>query len=312
MAWSLCDGRSDTFDGSYNHCRASGLVRTIATRPALECIGMPQPVFFAHANGFPSATYGKLFAALAPEYAVAHLEQHAHDPRFPVDDNWLNLVDELIHHLRGQDGPVWGVGHSLGGVLHLHAALRCPELYRGVVMLDSPVLGLADQLFIRVAKRLGFIDRITPAGRTLGRREAFADLESARAYFASKTLFRRFDPECLDAYLQHGLQADGEQLRLRFDPATEISIYRSIPHTSPIPSRQLKVPLAMVRGKHSRVIMPHHGYLARRMREGEYLSMPGGHMFPLERPDETAQLLKSLFMRWDARSATRHAQNTPA
>ncbi|EGH14966.1 hypothetical protein Pgy4_18359, partial [Pseudomonas savastanoi pv. glycinea str. race 4] len=56
---------------------------------------MSQPVFFAHANGFPSATYGKLFCALAPEYAVTHLDQHAHDPRFPVDDNWLNLVDEL-------------------------------------------------------------------------------------------------------------------------------------------------------------------------------------------------------------------------
>ncbi|RMO70892.1 hypothetical protein ALQ36_01096 [Pseudomonas syringae pv. primulae] len=301
MYGSVRDGRSAACDGSSSHCRSSRRLRTIATHTASGNSGMSQSVFFAHANGFPSATYGKLFCALAPEYQVAHLEQHAHDPRFPVDDNWLNLVDELIHHLRQQAGPVWGVGHSLGGVLHFHAALRCPELYRGVVMLDSPVLGLADKLFIRAAKRLGFIDRITPAGRTLGRREAFADLDTARTYFASKTLFRRFDPDCLTAYLQHGLQQDGEQLRLRFDPATEISIYRSIPHTSPLPSRQLKVPLAMVRGKHSRVIMPHHGYLAWRMRDGEYLSMPGGHMFPLERPDETAQLLKLLFARWDAR-----------
>ena len=61
---------------------------------------MSQQIFFAHANGFPSGTYGKLFAALAPEYQVTHLEQHAHDPRFPVDDNWYNLVDELIHHLK--------------------------------------------------------------------------------------------------------------------------------------------------------------------------------------------------------------------
>ena len=83
---------------------------------------MTQPVFFAHANGFPSATYGKLFAALGADFQVTHLEQHAHDPRFPVTDNWPNLVDELIHHLREQPEPVWGVGHSLGGVLHYHAA----------------------------------------------------------------------------------------------------------------------------------------------------------------------------------------------
>ncbi len=152
---------------------------------------MSQSVFFAHANGFPSATYAKLFEALAPEYRVDHLEMHGHDPRFPVNDNWDNLVDELLHHLASLEQPVWGVGHSLGGVLHYHAALRRPELYRGVVMLDSPVLTLADRLVIRAAKRFGFIDRITPAGRTLGRREAFPDLEEARAYFSGKAFGKR-------------------------------------------------------------------------------------------------------------------------
>ncbi|KRW59804.1 alpha/beta fold hydrolase [Pseudomonas sp. TTU2014-080ASC] len=259
---------------------------------------MSRPIFFAHANGFPSATYGKLFAALEPDYQVQHLEQHGHDPRFPVNDNWSNLVDELIHHVQGLDQPVWGVGHSLGGVLHFHAALQRPELYRGVVMLDSPVLTLADRLVIRTAKRLGFIDRITPAGRTLGRRERFADQAEARAYFAGKTLFRGFDPDCLDAYVQHGLTPDAAGLRLRFDPQTEINIFRSVPHQSPGRLKQLKVPLAMVRGSKSRVVLPHHASLVKRAPGCEYISLPGGHMFPLERPQDTAHLLKSLFQRW--------------
>lgn len=262
---------------------------------------MSQQVFFAHANGFPSGTYGKLFAALAPEFNVAHLHQHAHDPRFPVDDNWLNLVDELIHHLEQQPEPVWGVGHSFGGVLHLHAALRCPQLYKGVVMLDSPVLTRTDQWVIRAAKRFGFIDRLTPAGRTLGRREEFSDLAAARQYFAGKSLFREFDPQCFDDYLQHGLHPVGDRLRLRFDPATEISIYRGVPHISPGRARQLKVPLALVRGHSSRVVMRHHVYGVGRLPMGESLSMPGGHMFPLERPQDTAQMLKELFGRWQRR-----------
>ena len=259
---------------------------------------MSQQIFFAHANGFPSATYGKLFAALAPDYQVQHLAQHAHDPRFPVNDNWQSLVDELLHHLEQQDAPVWGVGHSLGGVLHLHAALRRPEFYRGVVMLDSPVLTRVDEWLIQAAKRLGFIDRITPAGRTLGRREAFPDRGSARSYFAGKTLFRDFDPDCLEAYLEHGLEAGDDGLRLRFDPATEISIFRSIPHVSPARPRQLQVPLAMVRGAQSRVIRKHHALAVRGMPRGEYHSLPGGHMFPLERPGETASLIRELFARW--------------
>lgn len=50
-------------------------------------------------------------------------------------------------------------------------------------MLDSPVLTRVDEWLIQAAKRMGFIDRITPAGRTLGRREAFPDRDSARQYF---------------------------------------------------------------------------------------------------------------------------------
>lgn len=268
---------------------------------------MAQTIFFAHANGFPSATYGKLFAALGPDYDIQHLEQHGHDPRFPVDDNWLGLVDELLQHLAEQPHPVWGVGHSLGGLLHYHAALRRPELYRGVVMLDSPLLTGVDRLLIRVAKRFGFIDTITPAGRTLGRREAFTSVDQARDYFAGKTLFRAFDPECLEAYVQHGLRAEGEGLRLRFDPATEIGIYRSIPHIAPGRPRQLKVPLAIVRGQQSRVVLPHHTRQVRLIPNGERLTLPGGHMFPLERPQQTAELLRDLFTRWQRLDTERSA-----
>lgn len=262
---------------------------------------MSPSIFFAHANGFPSATYGKLFAGLAPDYKVLHLPQHGHDARFPVDAQWSSLVDELLHHLHQQAEPVWGVGHSLGGILHYHAALRCPELYRGVIMLDSPLLTFVDRLLLRTAKRFGFIDRITPAARTLGRREAFEDPASARAYFAGKSLFRRFDPECLDDYIRFGLHQAGDGLRLSFDPGTEISIYRNIPDTAPGLAHQLQVPLAVVRGRHSRVMLPHHVRNVRYMRDGKAYSLAGGHMFPLERPQQTAQLLKDIIAGWQQR-----------
>jgi carboxypeptidase C (cathepsin A) len=47
--------------------------------------------------------------------------------------------------------------------------------------------------------------------------------------------------------------------------------------------------------------MRHHASSVGRMPLGEFLTMPGGHMFPLERPQDTATLLKNLFGRWDAR-----------
>ena len=259
---------------------------------------MSQTLFFAHANGFPSATYDKLLAPLRRTFEVRYLAQHAHDPRFPVSNNWEHLVAELIYHLQKQSAPVWGVGHSFGGLLHYHTALRRPDLYKGVVMLDTPVLTLADRLVIRAAKKFGFIDRITPAGRSLGRREQFEGPEQALKYFSGKGLFRRFDPQCLNDYISHGLKPSGEQLRLAFDPATEIGIYRAIPDTEPAKARALKVPLALVRGRHSTVVLPHHTLLVRTMSKGEVHSLPGSHMFPLERPGDTAQLIERLLMDW--------------
>lgn len=259
---------------------------------------MTQRIFFAHANGFPSGTYRKLFDALAPGYSVTHLEQHGHDPRFPVDDNWQNLVQELLEQLEAFQQPIWGVGHSLGGMLHYHAALQRPELYRGVVMLDSPMPTWFDQAVIWAAKRFGFIDRLTPAGRTLGRREEFNSAEDAQRYFSSKPLFKRFDPDCLNAYVEHGLKPSDNGVRLRFEPDIEIQIYRSVPHITPGWPHALEIPLAVVRGRQSRVVLPHHAYLLRLVAHGESHTLPGGHMFPLEHPNETARLLRQLFSRW--------------
>lgn len=80
-----------------------------------------------------------------------------------------------------------------------------------------------------------------------------------------------------------------DRLRLSFDPATEIDIYRSVPHTSPGRAFQLQVPLTVVRGRDSRVVMSHHAKAVARMPNGESLSVPGGRMFPLEQPQDHRQ-----------------------
>ena len=77
---------------------------------------------------------------------ILGLERFGHDPRYPVTRDWPHLVDELLddiasHHRDEERPQVWLVGHSLGGYLSLMAALKRPQWVRGVVMLDSPVIG---------------------------------------------------------------------------------------------------------------------------------------------------------------------------
>ena len=53
-------------------------------------------IHFAHANGFPSGTYNKLFRLLGPEYSIISIDRLGHSAKYPVDDNWVSLTGELI------------------------------------------------------------------------------------------------------------------------------------------------------------------------------------------------------------------------
>src|SRR6185312_1434294 len=99
-------------------------------------------IVFSHANGFPAGTYRSLFEIWrGAGYTVAAVEKFGHDARFPVSNNWPHLRDELIRFIETHaEGPAYLVGHSLGGYVSVLTAARRPELARGVVLLDSPIV----------------------------------------------------------------------------------------------------------------------------------------------------------------------------
>lgn len=256
---------------------------------------MQHTLCFAHANGFPAGSYRKLFAALADGYTVLAPDKLGHDPRYPVDDNWGNLVDELLAYLEASGRtPLIGVGHSLGGVLTLKAALRRPQLFRAVLILDPPAFMGAAAAAMALAKRLGFIDRVTPAGKSRSRRDHWPSREAALEALRHKPLFRRFDPDCMADYIAAGTEPVADGVRLVYDPLIEAEIFRHIPHTLPWLPQRLQVPGAIVCGRDTDVARP-QDMRALARRHGlrlEYL--PGGHLFPLEHPLATAARLKAL------------------
>ncbi|MEO4011147.1 alpha/beta fold hydrolase [Chromobacterium piscinae] len=170
-----------------------------------------------------------MLGKLAGSRDVGYLDTIGHDPDFPITDCWPHLVDESIRFIEARyRGPVVGVGHSLGGFLMFYAALKRPDLFRAIIILDSPLMGPSRSFGIWLAKRLGFIQRVTPGGNTLARRDNWATVEMAHDYFARKPKFARFDPDCLADYALHGTQDDGKGgRRLKFRPQVEHDIYAS-------------------------------------------------------------------------------------
>jgi len=248
---------------------------------------------FAHANGFPGACYRKLFTLLGADFDVGYLPASGHDARFPVTDGWPHLVEELEASIAGTGrAPVVGVGHSLGGFLTFMAAVRRPDLFRAVILLDAPILGRFQGSALQFVKRIGLVDRVTPAGSTRNRRSTWPSAEAALEHFRRKPLFRHFDPDCLLDYVRCGTTPAQHGVALVFDPEVEYRIYRTIPHDLAGIASRLRVPAGLIHGRDSTVIK--RAGLAQTRRSMRVMQVDGGHLFPFEAPWNAAQAIRTM------------------
>jgi pimeloyl-ACP methyl ester carboxylesterase len=242
-------------------------------------------IHFAHGNGFPSSCYRQLFQVLESRYDCRYIDRIGHNPRFPVTENWDYLVDELIASIREKfSQPVIGLGHSLGGVLNLLAAIKEPSLFKGVVMLDSPLLGRFKSSMVRLAKSIGLIDKLTPALRTRGRRHHWNTREELTHYLKGRPLFRTFSEECLQDYINFGFKKMEDGYWLHFDKQVEYLIFRTLPHHLPRYEGKLTIPTALIYGDKSTVVTR---FDVRYMRNKYHINcyrVPGTHMLPMENP----------------------------
>lgn len=229
---------------------------------------------------------------MSSDYSISFIDAIGTDPRHPPTERWPHLVDQLIENIERTEKPVYGVGHSLGGYLNYLAAVRRPELFRAIVLLDAPIIGPFRGSMLGAVKRLGIVDRVTPAGATRDRRSSWESRDEARAHFRTRKLFEKFAPECLDDYVQHGLVEDHGRLRLKIDPRVESQIYRTIPHDMMRHLAQLRVPAGFIGGADSDVVR--RVRLAGMRPKFRMRKVPGGHLFPFEHPREAARSIARL------------------
>ena len=258
-------------------------------------------IVFSHGNSFPASTYRVMLDSLrARGFTVHAIEKYGHDPRYPVTDNSPHLGEEVadVGRETGQAGgeAPYLVGHSLGGILSLMCAARHPELARGVVMLDSPVLGGWRAGAIGVAKHTPLMKRLSPSVVSRKRRHQWDDREAVFQHFRGKKLFAAWDEQVLHDYVNHGtLDAQGTW-QLAFDREVESRIYDTLPHNigTLLRAQPLKCPLAFIGGLQS-AEMKQVGGLENtaRIAKGRVMMIDGSHLFPMEKPLATAAAVEA-------------------
>ena len=258
----------------------------------------PRIIVFSHANGFPSGTYRSIFEIWrAAGYDVHAIDKYGHDPRFPVTSNWPHLRAQLIEFIeQAVGGPAFLVGHSLGGYLSLMAASRRPDLASGLVMLDSPVLSGWKARAVQVAKALGASERLGPGVVSRRRRQHWDSHDAAFAHFAAKPAFARWAPGVLHDYVASGTEAHGPAHRLSFTREIETAIYNNLPHhlARLLRLHPLQCKMAFVRGTESNEVRQVGLRTTERLAEGRVTAIEGSHLFPFERPAETAATVLKL------------------
>jgi pimeloyl-ACP methyl ester carboxylesterase len=253
---------------------------------------------FTHGNSFPAGTYNRLFEQLRRDFDVRALDMHGHNPKYPVDDGWLHLVDELIEQLEKYGQPAILVGHSLGGMLSMMAARKRPDLARCVVMLDSPVVAGWRALAWRLVKLRGWATRVSPARFSERRRNVWPDAAAAYQHFIAKPIFARWAPGVLRDYLQYGLKPHPEGVQLRFSREVETAIYRSLPHHMGRVLREpFPVPIGFIAGTTSEELRQAGRGATRKLVGANLVSIEGGHLYPMEKPELTAQLTREMIGR---------------
>ncbi len=257
-------------------------------------------LIFSHGNSFPASTYGVMLASLKKRgYAVKSIEKLGHDERYPVTNNWPHIVQQLADFAQplvqkaGQ--KAWLVGHSLGGILSTMCAARHPELVRGVVLLDSPVIGGWKAKALQASKASGLVGSISPGKISQRRTQSWESEQAAYDSFKSKRAFARWDDAVLRDYIALGTY-DGEdgKRHLSFDRRIETLIYNTLPDNIPglLSRKPLRCPAAFIGGLQSEELKRTGTGLTEQFTQGRMNWIDGSHLFPMEKPLATAALIE--------------------
>jgi pimeloyl-ACP methyl ester carboxylesterase len=273
-----------TFDGYDDGQAASG-------KPVLH---------FGHANGYPPGAYRLLFERLSTKYHVLAMNMR---PLWPGTDpqsmrDWRPLADDLQAYLdRRNLSNLIGAGHSMGATTALRLALRQPERFRALVLIDPVLFPYWMIIPWDLIYRLGLSHQLPPLAKiSMRRRNEFESREAMFANYRQKSVFSRMSDEALWAYVD-SLACDCQDggVRLCYPQDWErhlyvtgiradLELWRNL--------RRLKPPVLIIRGAQSNTFWESAVRMIQSRLPGAQIHcIPDAtHLVALEKPEEVSNI----------------------
>jgi pimeloyl-ACP methyl ester carboxylesterase len=205
---------------------------------------------------------------------------------------------------------VIGVGHSVGGVATVYAALKQPERFSHLILIDPTFLKPRWLWSIRLFRLAGQGHRLPFVRGAMRRRRLWASAEDAFHHLSSRSLFKRWQPDVLRAFIDsavvpttpNGNAPATTEVTLRITPEWEARLFQTVATDVwrlPAQLRRLKIPTLVLRGDQTDVFTPISERLFRQgYPEAQIETVPGaGHLIPQEQPDAVGQVMVAFLQR---------------
>jgi len=254
------------------------------------------PLVFLHATGFLPWMWHPIARELTPPFRVYAPYFCDHRKADPADGGlgWQILARDFALLCRGLhlDRPFL-VGHSMGATVLTLANALFDLNARGMVLIE-PIF-LPEDFY----KTELTVDQHPLASKTIRRLNHWANREEALSYLRTRSLFKNWDPEMLDLYVQYGMTSgDGGGLQLTCSPEREAALFMGGMQHDPWPEpAKTTCPVLVLEGG----ISENRAFIdlkrvASCFPRGEYrLVKGGGHLVPMEQPPVVTQIIREFF-----------------
>jgi pimeloyl-ACP methyl ester carboxylesterase len=280
-----------------------------ASIPHFDLGGSGLPLHFLHANGYPPACYKPLFELLKNEYHVfGMLLRPLWDETRPEEvDDWFSFSEDLRVFLstyaygstaQETPEPVIGVGHSIGAIVTLRAALRYPRKFRALVLFD-PVLFVPQRLVEWRVQRAKDPQSLPWLQLAQKRRRTFSDLDAVFKSYRSREVFRYISDENLRIYIEGITRKTESGYELVYSPEWESRIYFTSLQDFDIWNslQNLRIPTLYIRGDETDTFLEDAAELVKQKQPHTRVEVveKSTHIFPLERPQKTVEIMHNFF-----------------
>jgi pimeloyl-ACP methyl ester carboxylesterase len=265
--------------------------------PYLDFGGNGRILHFAHPNAYPPAGFHQFLQPLTEQF---HVYAVAHRPLWPGSQpeemtDWTVIADDLIRFF-DQMGwqQVIGVGHSLGAVATLYAAVSRPDLFAHLILIE-PVFLPPEVLQLSAQK--GGDGAFSPmVAGALKRRNRWESREAAFSRFRRKTVFGRFADEALWDYVNSATrETENGDFELVYPREWEARFYAMPPQGVWDAIPKISQPTLAIRAAESDTLYPQAWQLWQELQpNATFIEVPEyGHMLTLERPSHVAAIVQN-------------------